>query len=136
MTGAFFHSVADLYGSIYTAFKMTKEIAKTTLISAVLNILINVMMIRYIGIYAAAISTLMAYLVIAIYRHLDVQRKMKITISKKYLLMEIIIYILVFSVYYLKNGLLQIGIFAIVIPYYTWQNRNIIFGIIKGIMKK
>ena len=75
MTGAFFHSVADLYGSIYTAFKMTKEIAKTTLISAVLNILINVMMIRYIGIYAAAISTLMAYLVIAIYRHLDVQRK-------------------------------------------------------------
>ena len=41
MTAAFFHSIANLYGSIYTAYKMTKEIAKTTVLAAVLNIGIN-----------------------------------------------------------------------------------------------
>lgn len=136
MTGAFFHSVADLYGSIYTAFKMTKEIAKTTLISAMLNIAINVMFIKFIGIYAAAISTLVAYLIIAVYRHIDVQKKMKIHVSITYILSEMTAYIIVFAAYYLQNLKIQIVTLLILIPYCLWQNQNIILGILKGIQKK
>ena len=136
MTGALFHSIADLYGSIYTAFKMTKEIAKTTLISAVLNIIINIMFINFIGIYAAAISTLLAYLIIAVYRHIDVQRKMKIYISVRYIFSEIIAYCIVFVAYYLQNLKIQIVTLIVLIPYCLWQNQNIILGILEGIRKK
>lgn len=136
MTGAFFHSVADLYGSIYTAFKMTKEIAKTTLISAVLNIVINILFIKFIGIYAAAISTLLAYLVIAVYRHLDVQKNMKIIISKRYILVETIVYSVVFATYYLRNKWIQLGVFILLIPYCIIQNRNMIQGMFSGIRGK
>lgn len=136
MTGAFFHSVADLYGSIYTAFKMTKEIAKTTLISAVLNIVINILFIKFIGIYAAAISTLLAYLIIAIYRHIDVQKKMKICISANYIILETIVYFIVFGAYYSQNIGIQIITLIALIPYCIWQNRNIILGILNSIQQK
>ena len=131
MTGAFFHSVADLYGSIYTAFKMTKEIAKTTIISAVLNIVVNVLFIKYIGIYAAAISTLIAYLVIAIYRHVDVQKSMKIYISRSYIFIECIIYLILFFSYYSKNIKIQILALFILIPYCIWQNKKILLVFIR-----
>ena len=136
MTGAFFHSTADLYGSVYTAFKMTKEIAKTTLISAILNILVNVISIKFIGLYAAAISTLIAYLVIVIYRHFDIQSKMRIQISKKYIAVETIVYLIVFWSYYLRNIWIQLLVLILLIPYCFLQNRNIILGISKGIKIK
>lgn len=135
MTGAFLHSVADLYGSIYTAYKMTKEIAKTTLISAVLNIVINILFIRFIGIYAAAFSTLVAYLVIAIYRHMDVQKIIKINISINYIILEGMVYGIVVFAYYSKNMNIQIVTLICLIPYCVWQNRNIILGVLNGIKK-
>ena len=136
MTGAFFHSVADLYGSIYTAFKMTKKIALTTLYAAILNIVINVAFINSIGIYAAAISTLMAYFIIAIYRHIDVQKNVKIRIPVNYIFMESIAYLVVFFAYYFKNVRIQILVFILLLPYCVWQNREVLFGMLEIAQKK
>ena len=136
MTGAFFHSVADLYGSIYTAFKMTKKIAQTTLYAAILNIVINVAFINSIGIYAAAISTLMAYFIIAIYRHIDVQKNVKIRIPVNYIFMESIAYLVVFFAYYFKNVRIQILVFILLLPYCVWQNREVLFGMLEIAQKK
>lgn len=57
-----------LCGGIYVAKKKTKTVANTTLISAIINLLIDVLLIKYIGLYAACISTLISYICLSIYR--------------------------------------------------------------------
>lgn len=128
MTAAFFHSIANLYGSIYTAYKMTKEIAKTTVLAAVLNIGINILLINILGLYSAALSSMIAYFVITIVRHRDIQKKIKIQIDHKYILVETVIYIGIFFTYYSKNMIFQGIAFLLLVPYCIWQN----WGVLKG----
>lgn len=61
MVAALFNVIQGLYSVIYVALKKTKEIAKTTVVSALINIAVNLLLINYIGLYAASISSLVAY---------------------------------------------------------------------------
>lgn len=56
-----FHSMAAFLGTIYTAAKKTPFLFYSTVVSAVLNIILNVVLIKYIGTYGAAIATLASY---------------------------------------------------------------------------
>lgn len=136
MMAAFFHSVANLYGSLYTAFKKTKEIAKTTIIAAVINIVITCMLINYIGLYAAAISSVIAYIVITIIRHIDVQRYVKIVVPIKYILAEIFKYCIVFVAYYSKNVVLQSVVFILGIVYCLIKNHSLFESIVSKILNR
>lgn len=78
-----FSVLIGLIGSIYVAKKMTKEVAKTTMIAAIINLTIDIALIKVIGIYAAAISTLVSYMLLAIYRYIDVQKYVKVKIPIK-----------------------------------------------------
>lgn len=136
MTGAFFQGVANLYGSIYTAYKMTKEIAKTTILAAILNIFINVVLVKRIGIYAAAISTVLAYFTITVIRHIDINKKIRMQYNKWYLISESIVYIIVFFAYYSRNIKIQIIALILLIPYCIKQNYGMLKAMVKGIYDK
>ena len=126
MTGALFHSIANLYGSLYTALKKTKEIAKTTLLAAIINFGINIIFAKYIGIYASAISTVIAYAIITIVRHRGILHDIKITHDKKYLIRECAIYLMVFGVYYFGNMVLKMCVLGFIVPYCLAQNKEIV----------
>ena len=136
MIAALFHSIADLYCSIYTAFKMTKQIAKTTVISAIINAVTNIILVKYIGLYAAAISTFLAYVIIAIYMHMEIKKEVSINYERKFLLREVIVYMIVLYVYYCKNIYVEMMIILPVAFYCFAQNKNIIIALIKKIVMK
>ena len=46
----------------------SKNVAQTTLLGAVVNIILNFVLVRYIGLYAASISTLAAYFTVFVIR--------------------------------------------------------------------
>lgn len=123
---AFFHAVAALYGSVYFAFKETKKISTTTFLAAVINFVVNICFVNSIGLYAAAISSVISYGVIILIRHYDVQSMAKITISAKYVFSELIIYILVLFGYYIGGQVLQIALFAFVLAICCVRNLDII----------
>ena len=77
-----FSSYSSFLGTIYTASKNTNEILKTTIFSAILNLVINIMFIPLFGPLMAAWSTLISYLALFIYRLLDVRKYVKIKFSK------------------------------------------------------
>ena len=136
MLSTLFNIVVCLLGSVYVAKKKTNEIAKTSVIAAIINIVVNVALIKYIGLYAASISTLVAYLSMAIYRYIDVQRLVKIKIDKKLLWMTFPMVIIVFVAYYSKNfyGCLISALLAIV---YAWfMNRETLLGMLDTLKKK
>lgn len=136
IVASIFSLLAAQYGGIYIALKKTKQISYTTIIAAIINLFVNIALIKFIGLYAAAISTLVSYMVISIYRHLDIKKTINIIYNVKTVLIIIISYILIISFYYLNIFYLNILSFIISILISIFINRIIIKKIYKSIIIK
>ena len=131
-----FSVLIGLIGSIYVAKKMTKEVAKTTMIAAIINLTIDIALIKVIGIYAAAISTLVSYMLLAIYRYIDVQKYVKVKIPIKNILVNSIIFILVVVLYLYNNIALNVINLLLCILYAIIVNKELLIEFKKVIGKK
>lgn len=78
-----FSCFSTFVGVNYIAMKKTSGNLKTALVGGLVNIIISVLAISKFGIYAAAISTMVAFLITWIYRMYDTKRF--ITLSTNYI---------------------------------------------------
>lgn len=101
--GILFSSFSFFYGGLYVALKKTKQVGFSSIVGAIINIVINLLFIRKIGIYAASISTLIAFLIIFIYRAVDVKKYIKIKYDLKEILFGIILLIVLISLFYINT---------------------------------
>ena len=131
-----FSVLIGLIGSIYVAKKMTKEVAKTTMIAAIITLTIDIALIKVIGIYAAAISTLVSYMLLAIYRYIDVQKYVKVKIPIKNIVVNSIIFILVVVLYLYNNIALNVINLLLCILYAIIVNKELLIEFKKVIGKK
>lgn len=92
--GIFFNSLVNFYSGIYIALKRTKQVGYSSVAGAVLNALINLILISKIGLYAASLSTALSFLVIVLFRAHDLNKVIKI----KYRFNEIAIGMICFVV--------------------------------------
>ena len=69
-----FSAGASFLGGIYVAHKKTKNVGMTTIIAAAINLIIDLLFVKKIGLFAASISTLVSYLFLFIYRMFNVRR--------------------------------------------------------------
>ena len=139
LVGTMFNIIVTFIGGIYVAKKLTKEIAITSFWSGIINILFNVILIKKIGIYAAAISTIISFIVMSIYRYVDIQKYVKLKFNYKQIFILVIIFIIECIVYYLRNRFLMILVLVIVssiIIYLNVDYIKIIFNMINHIKKK
>lgn len=97
---AFFNAIVGLYSAIYVAKKLTKQVATTSLIAAAINISLTLIFINLFGLYAAAAATTIAYLAMAIYRHHDIKKYVKITYEKNLFVKMAALYVIAMSFYY------------------------------------
>ena len=77
LLATYFANISGFYGGIFTAYKDTKIMGTTTVVAAIINLGVNIAMIRIFGIYAAAISTLVANFTVYIYRRIKVGKYIK-----------------------------------------------------------
>lgn len=103
LLGNIFNILVSLLGGVYIALKMVKQVANTTIISAILNILINLLLIKKFGLYAASVSTLIAYLIMAIYRYIDIKKYLKIKLNFKKILVFFIVFFISSALYFVNN---------------------------------
>lgn len=83
---SFCNAIVLIYSAIYVAKKMTKQVATTSIMAAGINIVLTLGFIKILGIYAAAIATFIAYAAMAVYRHYDTKKYIKITYEKNLIL--------------------------------------------------
>ena len=76
-----FCALAGYIGGIFSAVKDTKMFAKSTVIGAIINILLNILLVRYIGALGAALSTLISYIAIWVIRYKGVIKYIKMKIK-------------------------------------------------------
>lgn len=96
----YYSCIASFYGGIFGAFKETRIMGTTTIIAAIINLIIDFSLIKYIGIYAACVSTLIADMVIYYYRRKKLRRLLDLRELNK--VGPFIVLILVTTAYYTK----------------------------------
>ena len=131
--GVFFSALASFMGGIYVAHKRTKNVGLTTMLAAACNLLIDLTMVRSIGIYAASISTLVSYTLLSAYRMHDVKKFQKI--SYKYLKISICLLVLVSMCVLCWINTLPVNIINLLIGcvFAAYLNRNLIKTIFTSI---
>ena len=96
----YYANLSSFIGGIFTAFKQTKIIGTTTIVAAIINLIIDLILIWKIQIYAACISTLLANIIIYYYRKYKLKKLIKL--KELNMIGPGIILLIVCFVYYLK----------------------------------
>ncbi|MCQ2548467.1 MAG: oligosaccharide flippase family protein [Lachnospiraceae bacterium] len=102
ISSAIFSSLSQYFGGIQISLKKTTENGLTTVSGAITNIVIDLALIKYIGLYAAAISTIVANFTVCYLRYVRLRREISFSISKK-TIAHIIYYIYMFGMCYINN---------------------------------
>lgn len=136
--GIFFQGMALFLGGIYVAKKAILSVGITSFGSAVINILVNLLLINKIGIFAASISTLVSYIVLFIYRFIDVQKLSRIRIDLKQLLSLQVLMIVETVICYQQNFYWNIVNAVIGLSAFVILNRAMLSAVLKkaGIVKR
>lgn len=122
---ALFNVIQGMVAVIYAAKKDTKFIAKTSMAAALINILVHLALIRFIGLYAAVISTVVAFVVLAIYRLYGVNKRyFKVSFDKKMLMRVLGIFTFVLIIYYVNNIYLNVISMIVSMIYAICSNKN------------
>lgn len=122
--GSVFNILVSFLGSVYVAKKLTKEIAKTSIIAAIINIVVNVALINQIGLYAASISTVIAYFAMFIYRWIDVKKYVSIKTNKALIAVLSVSFLVAIITYYLKMKIISIVALLAVIIIAIYINKD------------
>ena len=124
LLGSFFNIVVGLLSSVNVAKKLSNELAKTSIFASLINIIVNVVFIKFIGIWAAIISTIISFISMSIYRYIDIKKYIKIKFNFKFLIS--LMFMFAFSYYmYLINSFKSniINIFLVLV-YILYINRK------------
>lgn len=124
MLSSLFNVGVGLISAIYVAKKRSFDISKTSVLAAIINISVNLLLINHIGLYAASISTIIAYLTMFIYRAIDSQKYVKFKLDYKMMLVLTLSFIIIFVSYYLNRFWLNIISFILALLFSIIYNKN------------
>lgn len=136
MLSSLLYSVIGIYSVVYIAYKKTGEVAKTSMMAAVINLAINIIFVRYIGLYAASISSVVAYGALFLSRYIDIRKFIKITMKRNVVFSVVGFVILDFATYYIRNTWLSVLNLILISAYAVCLNRKILREIMIVIKQK
>ncbi len=133
--GVLMNSIVSVYSAIYVAKKMTKKVAMTSILSAIINIIVDLVLIHFIGLYAAVISTAVAFFIMAVYRHFDLKKYVAIKYNIWDIVSALVGIIVISIIYYSGNTIWFIIGVVFAVIYSMVLNRKIIAKLWKKIFK-
>ncbi len=136
LLGMFFYAMSAYLGGIYVAYMKTKSVGITTMIAAVLNVVIDVALIHFIGLYAASLSTLISYVFLFFYRLIDVRKIIKIQYDLKHMILVFVFMTLVSILCVLQNSIVNIFNFLLATVVFLALNRQFLTLVFNMIKKK
>jgi O-antigen/teichoic acid export membrane protein len=134
--GVFFNCIVSFYGGIYVAKQQTKQVGISSAVGAILNIVINLSMIHNFGLYAASVSTVVSFAIIAVYRGWDIRKY----VDLKYNSVEIsfcLISMFVYSILCARRSVLINAImFGVAIIWNLIFNRDMIIKMLTVVKRR
>ena len=111
--GVFYSCLVSYYGGIYVALKKTKEVGLSSIVGAIINVLINVVFINFIGLFAASISTLISYLSIFLYRKYNLKKHIRLSYNNGQLIRNYALIGLTLPLFYINTFATQIILYCL-----------------------
>lgn len=136
MIAVLFQVVVGLYSVIYVALKKSVEIARTSFYAGVINIVVDLLLIKHIGLYAASLSTLVAYASMAFYRYFNVKRYVDVKLDRKVLISTILVGMITLCSYYFNHPVCNVVTLIGVTIYALGLNRDFLSSVWHVILEK
>ena len=109
----------------------------TTTMAAIINIVINLILIQQIGVLAAVLSTLVANLFLAGYRFIDLNRKYcRLRINKRLTILSIIVILIISLLAYCTDPILWVLNIVLALGYAYFISGDIFITMFKSFIKK
>ena len=135
ISSVIFSMLSQFFGGIQISLKQPKANGITTIIGAIVNLSVHVLLIKRLGLFAAAISTLVSNICVAFLRKNKIKNYFSLKLNKiNYIC--IFAYLYIFSVSYLKIENLWFNIINLMISagFALIFNKNIVVKIIKKLI--
>ena len=116
-------------------FKKTSAALSTTLIAAVVNILIGVGLIQSIGLYAPALGTAVSFCVQWIIRMYQLRENFKVKVDLKALSILLVFGSIITTIYYINNMILQSVSLLIGFIVFIIINKEFILNTLRNFMR-
>ena len=137
MAAVFFNVLIGLVSLIYLINNETGKVAISTFASAVINIVVDLALVKFIGMYAAPISSLCAYFVVSLWRLWDIEKRyLKIRFGKTCLIASVTAVAIVTVGYYSKIHLIQAICTVFACLFAVLFNRKLLISMLKAIKAK
>jgi len=130
----YFSNLSNFSSGIFSAYKDTKILARTTIVATIINFVVGILLINKIGLFASITATLIAYFVIYIYRNYKL-KKYIILNKDKYGLYHCLVLLLIVGIYYFKNIWVSIIGLIIALVYSYFMNKSLIKPIINRLKR-
>ena len=124
MYAMLFRVLVGLYSCVYVAQKNAKKIAYTSISAAIINITVDLILINKIRVFAASISTLVAFLTMFIVRYKDVNKVVHMRIKKPIIIGSLVIGFMLIGTYYCGNRVIQFIALCITVIYAVLTNLD------------
>ncbi|BDZ76294.1 polysaccharide biosynthesis C-terminal domain-containing protein [Claveliimonas bilis] len=119
IVATFFWCMSSFYGGIFVGVKNTDNLGITSMIAAITNIGINIVLINIIGLYAASISTLISYFVLFLIRYFKLQKCISIRIDMYHIFSMILAFGIGFYISIVDNKIISLIIGTLYAMAYT-----------------
>lgn len=126
MYAMLFRVLVGLYSCVYVAQKNAKKIAYTSISAAIINITVDLILINKIQVFAASLSTLVAFLSMFIVRYIDVNKTVHMRIKKPIAIGSILLSIMLIGTYYCNNKVIQFVALCITAIYAVLTNVDML----------
>lgn len=126
MYAMLFRVLVGLYSCVYVAQKNAKKIAYTSISAAIINITVDLILINKIQVFAASLSTLVAFLSMFIVRYIDVDKTVHMRIKKPIAVGSVLLSVMLIGTYYCNNKVVQFVALCITAIYAVVTNMDLL----------
>lgn len=128
--GAIFNGFSSFLGTVYTASMQTKAAFTTTIISAISNLIISLVLIPFLSIWGVALANMISFIILFTVRIKSVRKIVKVKINNFQLIPSTVLIFVAIFVYYKFNLVGQIIFIIISGMVSIWLNKEVIMGLL------
>lgn len=126
LLATYFSNISGFYGGIFTAYKDTKIMGTSTIVAATINLVLMFIIINFWGLYAVAISALIANIAVYQYRKIKVKKYVILIENRKKIIFDWIMTGIIFLLFYSMNINLQIIGILVSVVYFIIMNYAVL----------
>lgn len=136
LMGTYFANISGFYGGIFTANKDTRIMGISTVYAAVINLAVNISLIHFMGLYAAAVSTFLANFIVYLYRKAKVKQYVRLRENNLLSFTAVAVLAVLLTLFYMNTTATTVAGCAIAVVYAVVTNKKLIFKLLNMFIKK